>query len=63
MKALKLKIIAGLLSRIIANLDGEDIKKLIDSIMDRIEEKHKPGSIVFELVQFLREVMSIPDND
>lgn len=66
---MKKYLLRTLMSLIIARLDPETMRKIVDGFLDRIEgaidesESQADDQVLLPLIKLVREAFNIPDND
>jgi len=54
-------IMSLLISKVIQEIDKEDVAKLVDSFLDPLEEKYKANTILSAIFAQIRAIGNIPE--
>lgn len=60
---MKARVIANLVAILLRSINPDDVKKLLDGLLDRVEDAYIGNPLVLNIVNLIRQSFDIPDND
>lgn len=60
---MRARVIANLVAILLRSINPEDVKKLLDGLLDRVEDAYVGNQLVLNIVNLIRQSFDIPDND